>query len=835
MSAIRSRRSSRPPQLPYARPAQKKSSWSITGFLKSLNPWSSSPSNIEEDEEPVLQDDLMDVFNTPASSLKTRGQQLERELGNPGHPSPSIVPPPPRLFSPQKSSTPSTLLGISSNDDLETMSTRIRESLDRKEVEKLCSMLQDDLSEEAFQPFRFSASPSATRGSSPINGKNNGPLFTFGASSSTSAAPTRKTLNRNPNGVYRWQGGGSAKTPRSKNRYSSPAFGPSRSTTERLVLKDTQIGIDTPRTDNKRRKVAEDIGAVSSSSSPSSSSSYSAKPSERATAPEPSPTRVKKDLPFPVSTSSPATSRSSGPASSTTSRPRVPPAIQKPTIPVVPSPLRQAWSGAPPPSRSDIVPAITPSPPKQTKAANFMTELIKEVTPPKRPDLSNPYQTASPLGKVAPKGRVTRRTRATGKPTMPTANDVASKEKEIADKEKTYSPQAIIEATLPKGSKRSRPPAHLEKIPLSDSQTTEPVNKRRAPYDESGDDDEDAQPTIKKSKTHLISLPDTSLTSSSPDIEIEEIEVGDASSVAPEKPQSITSPLKASAPSWPPGRQSFSGLKSASAPKEPSKLRYSYQVDTSPENAPPTTSFLASESSPTSSFQPSASIPAAPAPLFSSFTPKASATQVPSSFPSSVDKAASLSSTSSSDPGKSHSPAQQAALRVPSSALPNFTFSIKVHVPVTDGPNAKAVSEAKSLSKDSLPSFDFGKPVSKTITADTTTLSLPASTPIVPFDWAAAGTKLPSKAKDNTWTCSLCMLTNSVSATEQCEHCEAKRPAPATPPVAPKPTPPPLVQGFNWAAAGVKPPSVGDSWTCSICCVSNRVSSEKCVACENPR
>jgi hypothetical protein len=81
-----------------------------------------------------------------------------------------------------------------------------------------------------------------------------------------------------------------------------------------------------------------------------------------------------------------------------------------------------------------------------------MTELIKEVTPPKRPDLSNPYQTASPVGKVTlSKARVGKRARATGKPAVHPATDDKNKEpKNLAGKEKEYSPQAIIEATLPK-------------------------------------------------------------------------------------------------------------------------------------------------------------------------------------------------------------------------------------------------------------------------------------------------------------------------------------------------------------------------------------------------
>jgi hypothetical protein len=90
-----------------------------------------------------------------------------------------------------------------------------------------------------------------------------------------------------------------------------------------------------------------------------------------------------------------------------------------------------------------------------------MTELIKEVTPPKRPDVSNPYQTASPVGKVGvAKGRG-KRVRATGKPAPPKVVDDEEKkdgtdgekldgQKAKKGNEKEYSPQAIIEATLPK-------------------------------------------------------------------------------------------------------------------------------------------------------------------------------------------------------------------------------------------------------------------------------------------------------------------------------------------------------------------------------------------------
>lgn len=261
---------------------------------------------------------------------------------------------------------------------------------------------------------------------------------------------------RNPNGRYRWEGGGSAKAPRSRNRYSSPAFGPSRSPSDRLILKDSQATAEPPKADTKRRRVG-DGATTSSATSSGSTPKTNGHTVSRSTAPDHSPTKVKEALPFPVVSPSTPKSNATAPAKSNNANAasllRLP---QKPTAPVIPSPLRQAWSGGSP-SQSDSSPSNTPPQQKQTKAANFMTELIKEVTPPKRPDLSNPYQTANPMGKVGtlPKVRAGKRVRATGKPLAPETKSETPKEQANTatakkEKEKVYSPQAIIEATLPK-------------------------------------------------------------------------------------------------------------------------------------------------------------------------------------------------------------------------------------------------------------------------------------------------------------------------------------------------------------------------------------------------
>jgi hypothetical protein len=66
-----------------------------------------------------------------------------------------------------------------------------------------------------------------------------------------------------------------------------------------------------------------------------------------------------------------------------------------------------------------------------------MAELIKEVTPPKKPDLSNPYQTASPVKPSLHKKPAKKRKPAEGRP------------KEPEKKEVDLSHQTIIEATIP--------------------------------------------------------------------------------------------------------------------------------------------------------------------------------------------------------------------------------------------------------------------------------------------------------------------------------------------------------------------------------------------------
>ena len=316
-------------------------------------------------------------------------------------------------------------------------------SLNQVEIAGLVSMLQDSIDgtdgTHAFlrhalfpspkslilllpddaQPFRFSKSPS--RAGSPATS----PLFPTASSSTMSSNSTAtqktppRTLSKNPNGTYKWQGAGSAR----RNRYHSPAFG-SPGSGNKIKLPPAE----TAKSDSKRRRVGKDA-ETSSPQKTSSSRQSSAEP----TVAGPS-TTSNTGAPNVKDTAENGPPQSKQPVNgiNTTSR------LNKATTPAVSSPLRQAWG-------QDDLPSPNSSPTsasKPSRAAAFMTELIREATPPKKPDIANPYQTASPVQAVKPPTKKpVRKPRAVSKqPSM--------EEKEKKQPEMTM--QAIIEATLPK-------------------------------------------------------------------------------------------------------------------------------------------------------------------------------------------------------------------------------------------------------------------------------------------------------------------------------------------------------------------------------------------------
>ncbi|KAF8159596.1 hypothetical protein B0H34DRAFT_796826 [Crassisporium funariophilum] len=715
------------------------------------------------------------------------------------------------------------------------------------EVEGMLAMLRSDTPPGNQEPFRFSLS-------TPIRESVPPSRTALGETSTPSATP-RKTLLKNPNGVYRWDGAGSAKRSRTRNRHASPAFGTSPIKSERLVMKES-AGLS----DNKRRKVQEDISNGHSSSSH----------------PLESETSTRK-VPFP--TSSPATPRSNGVNGklSSSSRLRTP---VKPTAPVVPSPLRQAWSdGSSTSSQNDA--RTSPSyQPKQTKAASFMAELIKETTPPKKPDLSNPYQSASPVSQVGPPRRNNRRVRSTGRPTPPSKEELAEEKRKIAEakeeeKMKQYSSQAIIEATVPKGSKRSRPPVHFESSPESASETPtrlSPPAQREAPVvvetrkvtytvEEVDEDLEGSARSAKRMKPSVSGRGPAPLTAKyavppqNSEITIEEID--DVDMQGPEKEDKLLeqpkvvipvngngSSTSSSGPS-PTSRSAFAGPKASSIPKEPSKLRYSFQA----ESSAPSSRFALPSAPLPSAPLPSAPLPSAPlpsAPIPSAPLPSVPLPSAPVSPPKSniaapssefsfsykpLDKSSSQASTSGVKVSKvaSVANAKAKALAVKVGSLPVYLFTLSATVASDSPDHLKARDEARAVPLSSLPTYNLAVGPVTSSTSFSFGFDPANPKPRPQFNFAAPKTSSsPPKASFPTGNLPVVGGTSFFKSGESV----AKTPSMVAPPPGFNPGP---VKGFDFAAAGMKPPTASkDTWTCTLCALKNPMSASKCETCETP-
>ncbi|KAF8631925.1 hypothetical protein AX15_002178 [Amanita polypyramis BW_CC] len=767
MSAIRhERRGLRAVQAsPYARPA-KKSSWSLSSLFSFLNPlrFRNSSEELESEKSPEWMS--LSSNSTEAgdvgrpAELQAPDYQHDTVIQiDPGHATHPPGPPQDRTYRISTSSlSKQSTLRLDDIDDssparnLEIVTKFLEERggkpMSNVELEGVISLIRKSAPIEKPQPFRFSCS------TSPTPGRDESPnaIHDFSPASNRSTQAPRRMLAKNPNGVYRWRGGGSARPTRSRNRYASPAFGPPRVSSERLVLKDSTATGEGLRTDNKRRRIDEE--AVDTSTSLSSKTSTDGPAPVRVTlldsaaakSTQPSPSIIP-----PAVLSRPLNGinsqlKTNGTTNGTPAFRLRPSGLQKPTTPAVPSPLRQAWSG--PSSDASSSPAQTS--PKPTKVANFMAELIKEVTPPKRPDVSNPYQTASPV-KITPSTTRPRpkRPRPTAKPAAPPTSK-ATTEPEWKDEEagvEKPSPQAIIEATVPKGSKRARPPVHFEKSTTVEPITISPLepamdgmSETHAPTAqppmkvtrtgtayivEEVEEDEEARARVaKKPKPYLNGR---GAAPADRRVIINEAIVTDTKDVemcnANERPGPKAIPLSIG-PTVALSKTVF-GPKPTSIPKEPSKLRFSYQPETT---IPPTTSDMAVDQ-----------VKAG----------EASTRQV--------------TAASAQDP-------KATTLALPANALPTFAFTFTTisgaFSPAEKVAREKVISKAEA----SLPTFSFtSKPETSLSTNGV------AAPPIRTFNWSAAGLKSPSVATGGDWTCSTCMLSNPASATEKCTVCETPR------------------------------------------------------------
>lgn len=230
-----------------------------------------------------------------------------------------------------------------------------------------------------------------------------------------------------------------------------------------------------------------------------------------------------------------------------------------------------------------------------------------------------------------------------------------------------------------------------------------------------------------------------------PDIIIEEVDEMDVQAVAQKPPSPTVTPTSAfgassfgsASPTKASARPLFPAFK-PTLPKEPSKLRFSYQPEPGSSAAP------------------------APAAAIG----QADSDQLP------VPVASQGAGERGENIQVSKKNLKEIALAIPSSALPTFVFTVATLTLRSTPSHRKAQEEAKSVPKSSLPSFDFSLAALNSIAA----VSKPAPLPMKTFDWGAAGMERPaSSSGGGEWTCSTCMLLNPTTATDKCSICQTPR------------------------------------------------------------
>lgn len=245
------------------------------------------------------------------------------------------------------------------------------------------------------------------------------------------------------------------------------------------------------------------------------------------------------------------------------------------------------------------------------------------------------------------------------------------------------------------------------------------------------------------------------------------------------------------------------GSVKTSAPKEPSKLRYSFHADKVEIK----------------------SADAAPVPPLPPFFAPPLASPVPPE--------------TTVAPANARLSTKEEVLEMDVDELPKYTFSVGTTSSYPTGPSFSAARNAVlSLVVTSLPTYEF-TPVIAPVRA------------MNGFNWTAAGMKAPTTSAQK-WVCSLCGLQNPADAKEKCTVCDAPRQAPTvSSSPSPVPTPAPIsstpaatepptapLKGFDWSAAGITPPPKPESgtWMCSVCSLANPASSvDKCSICDAPR
>lgn len=744
-----------------------------------------------------------------------------------------------------------------------------RQPLNEMEVAGLQSYLTElerQQSEETYEPEKLcltsprrnatgtvNSPPEEGRSSSPTNnnssltptfsGHSTLPTFTNITSSTRyirqQQQKGRKMLKKDPNGPIYWRGAGRARvTP-------APASRPQQ---QKPQTNDT----------SKRRRISEDSGSASSSAQTFASTTVDSGE-------------------IPLSHDLPSSSKPSAFSPGNMSMPeRIHRAtiIRPRTTPAVSSPLRNnVVNGGSPPSPETGSDSITSAGTKAKTGLGFavslMEDVIKNNTPEPKPDVGNPYEASCPVKKgiqtnvrTRLSGKRKERERSTGVEVP--ASSVVSKEKE---KEKELSVKEIIEATVPKGAKRSRPTAadlqksraNLESLFSGQQQATQNASQARSPFQSQPiieePDEKKARGTQRTNEKRPVTIEEVSDSEVSGFANTSGSSLGSYRNMKPPTssfvtPSEIIEPKENSVKASPSVTNANAGngntgkafgMGKSSLPKEPSKLRKSYvaasfvEDDNEDENIAKNgkkTSYTSTSTSSTfssafgaknvSGTESTASI----ANATSAFTP-ASGSAKNSAFPPVPVVADKLptylnpfgpTNSKTSTTSSSTTAASGPTLTVPSNGRPLGV--VQERVPSYDR-SAKEI--AMSLLESELPTYTFKAPAKMSVinvldhkrTMDAVK-ALPADElPVFKFEKRDSGSASGSKVTMNA----------------------------TTPTSASTPTFPPLAKTasfvkFDYEACGMKRPvslEEKGEWQCDRCMLSNAQKLVKCSVCDLPR
>ncbi|KAL5536845.1 hypothetical protein ACEPAF_668 [Sanghuangporus sanghuang] len=635
-----------------------------------------------------------------------------------------------------------------------------------------------------------------------------------------------RVLKKDPNGTYVWRGAGTARsTPEESRKRRAPP----------VII---------PRFDPyKRRRLFEEArGPPTTTTVPTSESSQNS--TESVPLSSPKPTRITLN--------------------------------RLHATPHAPSPLRNVISGSPPPSSATQARTIPTNlnatssgttPANQTASAAFLQEVVEKVIPrrPRYSDVVNPYQTAAPVKPVIKPMEKKRMSDRRARTKEAEKQREATKVKEAEKRELTA--KEIIEATVPKGVKRSRPPPGLAKSKGANvvSGTTSkrvleepeersiPAKKRRTVTVEEVSEEENP-----RAHSHPVR----------PNVIIESRTPSPEPIPAPCRPSRTNSPTakERSAKEVP---RLESSVKVPNAKEQGPKSQPSAKVLSSKESSTRTSSKSSSAKGPSNHFSPllnskvtgKSSVPREPSKLRTSFLPDECENEEPkmaSPTPSAI-VTMTTPGTPLADIQEKKDP-KEVALTLPLNDLPSFIFKTPPALMAGDHTDARVA--AKELPVTSLPKFDFSK--ARAAMNGVIFPAVPIPT-IKPFDFESAGVIPKTLPGNDQWQCPTCMLQNSVSAVEKCSICEAPRPGAEnpkktvvngingandskklsgvngkTPSSRSKSThsTSPDVKVFDFAAAGLTPkmPVATGQWTCPTCMLQNPPTAiEKCKVCDSPR